>query len=130
MDPNTFGGGIVEPLSNEQEQAALDRTPAPQTISETMAAAATVGYVQKYVGTHQRWCPALRVLRRWSIFACVLLGALITLNAVGWISAKSVFVEAVREGVHAELKATIRVEVQEVLKDMGFIHAQLEEHVR
>jgi hypothetical protein len=118
--------GIIDPLTDTGEQNALDHTPAPHTITADLNEPATVGWVQRYVGTHQRWCPALRVLRRWSVLACVLLGMLIALNAVGWLSAKSVFREAVREGVRAELRTQVDEEVRRALREMGIIHAQME----
>ena len=125
MSDNPFG--IIDPLSDTGEQRALDQTPTPHAITESLNEPATVGWVQRYVGTHQRWCPALRVLRRWSVLACVLLGMLIALNAVGWLSAKSVFREAVREGVRAELRTQVDEEVRRALKELGIIHAELEE---
>jgi hypothetical protein len=119
--------GIIDPLTDTGEQRALDETPSPHALQEALNEGATVGYVQRYVHTHQRWCPALRVLRRWSVLACVLLGALLTLNTIGWFTAKSVFKEVVAAGVRAELKEAVRVEVREALKELGVIHAQLKE---
>ena len=69
----------------------------------------------------------MKVLRRWSVLACVLLGILLTLNTIGWFTAKSVFKEVVAAGVRAELKEAVRVEVREALKELGVIHAQLKE---
>jgi hypothetical protein len=103
MADNPFG--IIDPLSDIGERDALDKTPAPHTLRDALNETATVGYVQRYVGTHQRWCPALRVLRRWSMFACVLLGMVLVLNVWGLVSAKAVFQTAVQEGVRQELKA-------------------------
>jgi hypothetical protein len=60
------------------------------------------------------------------VLACILLGGLIVLNAIGWLSAKAVFREAVREGVRAELKDTLRDEVQKALRELDIIHAELE----
>lgn len=119
--------GIIDPLTDTGEQRALDETPAPHVLQEALAETATVGYVQRYVGTHQRWCPALRVLRRWSVLACVLLGILLALNTIGWISAKSLFRDAVRDGVRAELKDEVKNEVRDALNEWGIIHAQLEQ---
>ena len=124
MDENPFG--VVDPISDSKEQEALDKTPAPHTLDAALREPASVGWVQAYVGTHQRWCPALRVLRRWSVLACVLLGALLALNATGWLSAKSTFREAVREGVRAELKDTLDEEIRKELEKLGVIHAELE----
>ena len=114
-------------MSDSEGQKALDETPAPHLLTAAQNENATVGYVQRYIGTHQRWCPALRVLRRWSVLACMLLGGLIILNSIGWLSAKAVFREAVREGVRSELKESVRDEVLKALKELGIIHAQLQD---
>jgi len=124
-DDNPFG--VIDPMTDTGEQRALDETPAPHTLKAALNETATVGYVQRYVGTHQRWCPALRVLRRWSVLACILLGGLLVLNSVGWLSAKAVFREAVREGVRLELKDNLREEVQRALRELGVTHARLKQ---
>lgn len=125
MSDNPFG--IIDPLSDTGEQCALNETPAPHALAAALNEPATVGYVQRYIGTHQRWCPALRVLRRWSVLACILLGGLLVLNSVGWLSAKAVFREAVREGVRAELKDNLREEVLRALRELGVVHAHLKQ---
>lgn len=104
--------GIIDPISDTGEQNALEETPPPHKLSNALNETATVGYVQRYVGTHQRWCPALRVLRRWSQIACVLLGVVLVLNVWGLVSAKAVFQAAVQEGVRQELRS------------LGLLHAQ------
>ena len=117
---------IIAPISPDEGQDALAATPSPHALREAMDEAATVGYVQRYVGTHQRWCPALKVLRRWSVIACVLLGVLISFNLLGAFMAKSLLREAVREGLRAELREQVDTEVRKALTEMGIVHAELE----
>ena len=102
--------GMVEQLSDleKAEFDALDKTPPPAVLAKQWREPATVGWVKRYVDTHSRWCPALRMLRRLGVIALLLIGAVLTLNIVGAVSAKSVF----------------RAAVKEVLIEQGLIHAQ------
>ena len=117
---------IIAPISPDEGQDALAATPSPHALREAMDEAATVGYVPCYVGKHQRWCPALKVLRRWSVIACMLLGVLISLNLLGAFTAKAVLRDAVREGLRAELREQVDNEVRRALTEMGIVHAELE----
>lgn len=97
MSDNPFG--IIEQLS-EAEKAqydALDRTPPPALLAKEWRQPATVGWTKRYVDTHARWCPSLRVLRRLGISALVLMGIVLTLNVAGLFAAKAIFRAAVKE---------------------------------
>jgi hypothetical protein len=119
MSDNPFG--IIEELS-EAEKAqydALDRTPPPAMLAKEWRQHATVGWTKRYVDTHARWCPSLRVLRRLGVSALILMGVVLTLNVVGVIAAKSLFRSAVRQ----VLIEQNLIHSQEVRKRDGLIEA-------
>ena len=101
MSDNPFG--YVDPLSDTEGQRALDETPPPHVLTSEDAEKATVGWVKKYVAKHQQWCPALRVLRKWSMVACVLIGATLALQVVGLLSARALLTTIVDEAVAKSL---------------------------
>jgi hypothetical protein len=98
---DTFG--VLDPTADADGQRALDETPSPHEIASSLNEPATVGYVQRYVLTHQRWCPALRVLRRWSMAVAVGVGFVLALQAVGIFSAKAVIAQIVEKAMDEAL---------------------------
>jgi len=111
-DENPFG--IISPIPEDDSagRRARDETPPPRQLAKEFMMTASVGWVKEYVSRHQQWCPALRVLRRWAIVACVLLGVVVTLNSLGILFAKTT------------LKETTRAAVLDVLREHGLLHSQ------
>jgi hypothetical protein len=96
--------GIVEELSSVERAAydALDKTPAPAELAHQWREHATVGWTKRYIDTHSRWCPALRVMRRLGVLTVFLMGAILTLNILGAVAGKAMVREAVHEALVKE----------------------------
>jgi hypothetical protein len=118
--PNPFG--VVDQLDEAERSLydALDKTPPPKVLLKREAQVATVGWVERYVGTHARYCPALRQLRFLTAGALVLLGAVLAVNIMWVYSADSIVQAAVRKAlveqgvIRATLASTTRAAVATV----------------
>ena len=108
---DTFG--IIDQMSDAEqaEYDALDKTPTPEALSKQFRTPATVGWVKRYVATHMQWCPAIRLLRRLGVVACLLLAGVIVLNVLN-----------LRQG--AMNREALRTLIHDAMIAQGLIHAQ------
>lgn len=94
--------------SSPIEQLKDDETLAPETVAKM----AQEPVSQLWAVERCRTCPTTRTVHRWNIVACILLGAVLAMNTLGWAYAKSMIRQAVIDGLSVDLKsATVGTDV-------------------